>query len=382
VRGLHVPLARQTLLHEWPRFLPAMLALAFSSVLVLMQVALTLGLFSTITVFVTASRGDLWVGFPGTQSVDAARPIAGGVEVMLHRDPAVERVERMLWTGGDWRAPRGDRGGLGVVLTGIDPHPDAMVLAGRLSKAQRALLVEPGAVILDAADLEKLGVDVGDMAEIGGRRVRVVATTSGLRGIGAVNVVASIGTASLLDPQTRVSDDVAYFVVRLKDGADPARVRDRLNDGPGPRRFEVWTAEELTERTLAYWILETGLGVGVAFSSAIALTVGVVITGQTLAAAVAGSIREFATLRALGVPDGILRRVVLAQAAWLSVAGLIVAAAMGAGAIALARFLAVPVQFDAGLAASVVGLVVGVALLSGLVALRQLRHADPAMLLR
>lgn len=379
---LHVPLARQMLLHEWRRFLPAMLALAFSSVLVLVQVALMVGLFSTITVFVTESRGDLWVGFPGTQSVDAARPIGSAAAVMLHRDADVVRVEQLTWSGGDWRAPRGDRGGVSVVLTGIDARPDGMVLAGRLSPAQRVALAEPGAVVVDVADLGKLGVAVGDTAEIGGRRVRIVGTTSGLRGIGAVNVVASIGTAALVDPQTRAGDEVAYFVVGLRDGADPAQVRDRLNGGPGPRRFEAWTAEELSRRTLAYWILETGLGLGVAFSSAVSLTVGVVVTGQTLAAAVAGSIREFATLRALGVPPGTLRRVVLAQAGWLSVAGLVLAAILGAGAVALARAAAVPIHFDPGLAVAVVGLVLGVAMLSGLLALRQLRGADPGMLLR
>lgn len=369
------------LLHEWRRFLPAVLALGFSGVLVLVQVALVLGLFSTITVFVTASRGDLWVGFPGTQSVDAARPIGAAAEVMLHLDPAVERVERLQWAGGDWRAPRGDRGGVAVVLTGVDPRADGMVLAGRLSPAQRTALAEPGAVILDRADLGKLGVAVGDMAEIGGRRVRVVGTTTGMRGVGAVNVIASIGTAALVDPQAR-ADDVAYFVVRLREGADAAQVRDRLNVVPGPRRFEAWTAEELAERTLAYWIFETGMGVGVAFSSAVALTVGVVITGQTLAGAVAGSIREFATLRALGVPVGALRRVVLTQTTWLSAAGLVLAAALGAGALALARVLSVPVVIDGAIAVAVAALIVGVAQLSGLIALRQLRRADPGLLVR
>jgi putative ABC transport system permease protein len=379
---LHVPLARQTLLHDWRRFLPAMLAIAFSSLLVLAQVALLLGLFSTITVFVTASKGDLWVGFPGTQSVDAGRPIPGGVEVMLHRHPAVLRVERLQWAGGDWRAPRGDRGGVSVAVTGVDPQPDGMLLAGRLSAGQRRALVEPGAVILDAADLGKLGVAVGDTAEIGGRRVRVVGTTTGLRGVGAVNVVASIATAALLDPQLRQGDDVAYFVVKLRPGADPERVRDDLNAGPAPRRFEVWTARELADRTLAFWILESGLGVGVAFSSCIALLVGVAITSQTLASAVAGSIREFATLRALGVPAGCLRRIVLAQAGWLSAAGLVVAAAVGAGLVALARAFSVPISVGVGMSVAVFGLVVVIAQLSGLVALRQLRQADPGLLLR
>lgn len=380
--SLHVPLARLMLLHDWRRFLPAMLAIAFSGVLVLVQVALLLGLFSTITVFVTASLGDLWVGFPGTQSVDAGRPIAGAAEVMLYRNPDVVRVERLQWAFGDWRAPRGDRGGVSVIVTGIDPRPDGMVLAGRLSPRQRLALVEPGAVILDRADLGKLGVALGETAEIGGRRVRVVGTTSGMRGVGNVNVIASIATATQIEPQLRQNDDVAYLVVKLRPGADPLRVRDSLNAGPPPRRFETWTSIEFADRTLLFWILESGLGIGVAFSSGIALLVGIVITSQTLSSAIAGSIREFATLRALGVPAGTLRRVVMAQAVWLSAGGLVVAATMGAGVLALASNASVPISVSTSVATLVAALVILVALLSGLAALRQFRCIDPGLLLR
>ena len=58
------------------------------------------------------------------------------------------------------------------------------------------------------------------------------------------------------------------------------------------------------------------------FLAAIVFLVGAVITSQTLMAAVAGSVREYATLNALGVGVRDLRRVVLEQAFWVGGIGL------------------------------------------------------------
>lgn len=377
-----VPLARRTLLYDWRRFLPAALAIAFSGLLVLVQMGLLIGLFSTITVYVTASAADLWAGFPGTQAVDTGRPIRAGTEVFLQLHPAVARVEKMQWSGGDWRAPRGDRGGLSLIVIGIDTRDDGMALAYAVTPEQRRALREPGGILIDRADLSKLGATLGDTAEIGGRRVRVVGITNGLRAVGAVNVIASLETFAGLDRTDRPADDVAYFLIGLKPGASSEAAARDLASPRSDRTFDVWAADDFADRTQRYWILESGLGVGVVFASVIALTVGIAIASQTLSAAIAGSIREFATLRALGVPACGLRRVVLAQSLWLSAAGLLLAGALGAAVLALARFYDVPVQVDTRMTALAALLVLGVALASGLLALRQLRQADPAILLR
>jgi len=72
---------------------------------------------------------------------------------------------------------------------------------------------------------------------------------------------------------------------------------------------------------------------------------------------------EFATLRALGVPASCLRSIVLAQASWLSVAGLVLAALMSAGIFTLAHaFRRDPIGVRMSLA--VAGLIIVIAQLS------------------
>lgn len=374
-----VPLARKTLVYEWRRFLPSALAVAFSGLLLLVQAALVLGIFNSAAVYIKKSGGDLWVGYPGTQSIELGRPIPHDAEVRLLMDPDVARVEPFRWIDGDWRGPA-DRGGVSVFISGIDTRPDAMMFADVLAPELRSRLDEPDSVIVDRSDLDKLGLDVGSQAVINGKRVRIVGVGSGLRALGGVNILTSLATARRLEADNP-SGDVAYYVVKLRDPKLANEVRRRLQP-EGARRYEVWTQRAFAHRAVTYWMFETGAGLGVIFLAGVVFLVGAVITSQTLMGAVAGSIREYATLHALGVGFHSLRAVVVKQSAWVGAFGLVVGGIATSLIIALAHRRDVPVQLDALTVAICAVAVMGIALVSGLMAVRALRHADPAMLLR
>ena len=376
-----VALARKTLLHEWRRFLPAVLAVGFAGLLQLLQAALVLGIFSSASIYVTGSTADLWVGYPGTQSVSLGRAIEPDVEMHLRMDPEVVRVEPFQWVDADWRGPRGS-GGESIYVTGIDTRADAMAYARIIAPEQRMRLAEPDAVIVDRADIDKLGVRVGDAASVNGHRVRVVGVGSGLRALGGVNVLASLETSRRIAAEQADADKPTYLLAQLRDPSQARAVAARLSGSGGFGPYEVWTADAFARRSVRYWLLDTGAGVGVLFLAGIVFVVGAVITSQTLMAAVAGSVREYATLNALGVGVGNLRWVVLEQAFWVGATGLLGATVLGAAVLVLARDQDVPVVLNIPVAALCVVLAMGLAGLSGLVAVHGLRRADPASLLR
>ena len=192
-----VALARKTLIYEWRKFLPAALAVAFSGLLLLMMTALMFGIFSSAGVYVSRSAGDIWAGYPGTQTVELGRPIPRDTEMWLRMDPAVVQVEPFQWLDGDWRGPA-EKGGVSVFISGIDTHPDALMFADVLAPELRAKLDEPDGVIVDRADLSKLGLAVGGQAVLNGHRVRIVGVGSGLRALGGVNILTSLETARRL----------------------------------------------------------------------------------------------------------------------------------------------------------------------------------------
>lgn len=376
-----VALARKTLLYEWRKFLPAALAVAFSGCLLLMQAALMFGIFDSASVYIKKSAADLWVGYPGTQSVELGRPIPRDTEMSLRMDADVTRVEPFQWLDGDWRGPV-DRGSVSVFISGIDPAADGLMFARVIPPEQRVRLLEPGSVIVDQADLAKLGLDVGGTATLNGRQVKIVAACVGLRALGGVNIVASLATARRLAADTSGVDKVAYYVAKLRAGADPQHVRDRIEQAWPKRHFAIWTQAEFAHDAATYWMFETGAGLGFVFFAFVVFIVGTVITSQTLVAAVASSVREYAMLNALGAGYAALRRVVLEQALWVGSFGIVVGASVSLLMLLLASGQSVPVAFDVSAAAACAVLVMTIALLSGLMAVRALSHLEPANLLR
>jgi putative ABC transport system permease protein len=376
-----VALARKTLVHEWRRFLPAILAVGFASLLQLLQAALVLGIFGSASVYITGSSADLWAGYPGTQSVNLGRPISEDVAMRLRMDPDVTKVEPFRWVDADWRGPR-DTGGVSVFVSGIDPSPDAMMFSKALPPALRARLNEPGAVIVDKADLDSLGVNIGDTAAINGQRVRVVGVSSGLRALGGVNIVSSLDTARVLDVAPEDAGMMTYFVANLRDPSKAKMIARRLSGSDSFGPYTVWTAKDFARQSQLYWMLDTGAGAGVLFLAGIVFLVGAVITSQTLIAAVIGSIREYATLNALGVGRGALRKVIMEQAFWVGALGIVCSVVIGIVLLMIARNRSVPMDLHPLTAAVCLALSMALALISGLATMRSLRRADPASLLR
>ena len=64
-----------TLWYERQRFLPGVLAVGFSALLIALQCGLLLGLFSITSIPIDESRADIWIGHPEVPSVDLGRPV-------------------------------------------------------------------------------------------------------------------------------------------------------------------------------------------------------------------------------------------------------------------------------------------------------------------
>jgi putative ABC transport system permease protein len=107
--------------------------------------------------------------------------------------------------------------------------------------------------------------------------------------------------------------------------------------------------------------------------------VGGMICYQIIATDVTEHLDEYATLKAIGYGDGYLNRVVLHEALWLAVLGFGPGLALG-GLVygALDVWVGLPMRLTPGRAGLVFALTAGMCVLSGMLALRKVRAADPA----
>ena len=108
--------------------------------------------------------------------------------------PEVERAEIYMQGFAYWDKPTG-----GVELCmviGSRLAPDSLGAVDFLTPQMRMQLTEPGAIIIDESEFERLGIrKVGDYAEISGRKVRVVNTTTGIKSLAGPYVFCNVETA-------------------------------------------------------------------------------------------------------------------------------------------------------------------------------------------
>ena len=375
-----VSLARRSLIYEWKRYLAAVLAVAFSGLLVLVQLGLLLGMLSTFTAVVDQAGADLWVVEGRTESFDLAREMPRRYEMRLRTHPEVTSVQSLAFGWTDWRRPDGGR--VTIYVIGLDVGPGSLSLPRSFDEGLRRALEPDGNVVVDAADLGKLGVRVGDTAEVSGHRVRVAGITHGLRAIGGANVFLSRATAATILDETFSSDRSAYFLLRLREPARAEQVLRELQPAGDPPPYRVMHPAQLSALSQAYWLFESGAGASFAFSTLLGLVVGIAITSQTLRSAILGALREYAMLRALGVPLRALRAVVLVQAFWVGLVGVGITGILTLVVVAVAAALEIPISLPLWSVAAAMLLTLVVALISGLLALAPLRDTEPAELLR
>ena len=124
------------------------------------------------------------------------------------------------------------------------------------------------------------------------------------------------------------------------------------------------------------------IGIMLGFSAVLGLLIGVAITSQTLRGAILANIKEFASLRALGVSMGSLRLIVLELSFWVGLAGLGATALLVSAVKALAASGGVPMVFPLANTLTVAAFLLAIALGSGMMSLGVLKKSQPADLLR
>jgi putative ABC transport system permease protein len=362
--------------YERRRFLPAVVAVAFSALLVALQCGLLLGMFSFASMPVDHTRADVWVGGRGAFSVDRGYPIPDRYLTRLAGQPEVSHCEVYVQGFAYWNKP--DGGAELAMVIGSRLTDDALGAIGELTPELRVRLTEPGAVVVDESEMGRLGVrGAGDRAEVGGRRVRVVGLVRALKSLWGAYVFCSIPTARAL--LGLPPGQTTWLLGRCRSQADADAVARRLRAAP---ELVAYTREDLSLRSRAYWLTRTKAGIGLGYAAALGLLVGAVVTSQTLYAAVAASLREYAVLRALGIPRWRLVLLVLAQSCWVGVAGVLLALTPTFALERAADWLGVGVLLPPWLLTFAAAVTLGTAVLSGLLALRSLRQTEPAVLLR
>jgi putative ABC transport system permease protein len=174
---------------------------------------------------------------------------------------------------------------------------------------------------------------------------------------------------------------VGPLAVKIRDPLRAPEVAAELNI-MGRGQYKAWPRDDLSRVSRRSMLKEGGISVMIGFAVIIGAFIGVIITWQTLQGAILANLKEFASLRALGVSMASLRRIVMELSLWVGVAGLVLTAIMTALVWLLARQFSVPLDFPLFVDIPVAVTLPLIAILSGILSLRILGRTQPADLLR
>jgi putative ABC transport system permease protein len=372
-----VALARRNLLHDRVRLVVTLTGIVFSVVLSAIQLGLFVG-FQRATSDVIAHAGaDLWVKSTGVTHLETGVPFSERKRYDLLSTQGIAIVQKHIVRFGQWKKP--DGGQEGVLLIGVD-------LAGPMGQPWNMVagsiraLNEPDAVIVDELYLSKLGIHgIGDLAEIGGHRARVVGLTRGIRTFTtSPPVFASFKQAQ--DFASVGEDETLYLLARIAPGADRALVAERVR--ASTTDVDVVSADEWRQAQERYWMFGTGAGVTVLIAAALGLLVGVVVVAQTIYAATVDHIREYGTLKAMGATNGYLYRVILQQAALSAVAGYGIGIAIAVAASRASLRGTTAIVLETPLATALFVLTFVMCLAASIVSINKVTRLDPAMVFK
>lgn len=399
-------LALATLLYEWRRYMAAVVALAFSGLLVLAQVGIFVGIGKGFTAQIDRARADIMVLGPGAKALfGGPSGLPRRMIPLVYSHPEVLQVAPLDGSGGrfqnilspeeqakaDARAKQaakngGPKGGGGgrksefVNVTVIDAIPGYVTVPTDYTLNMVEALRQPFAVAVDQTALKRLGVKKGDKAIYNGKTITIGVVTTGYPNIIQPTLVMSRDTLRMLG-EADTGQRVGPLMVQIRDPARAEIVAAQLNK-KGDGKFRAWTRQELADANSGAMLDDQIIGIILGFSAFLGLLIGVVITWQTLRGAIMANIKEFASLRALGVSMGDLRNIVMELSFWVGIVG-VLASGLLTWLVSLAATAGgVPMSFPPLLVVVVAVFLIIIAMLSGFLSLGVLKNSQPADLLR
>jgi len=380
-------IALQMLFGERGKYIAMIVGITFASLIMTQQPAIFVGLMTRTYSFIgdTASP-DIWVMDPGVQFVDEHKPVRDTDLARVRGVPGVEWAVPMYKNLMVAKLPDGATKSIDLVglddatLIGAPQH----ILEGKLEDLRLAdsIIVDKEAANNDLRVKNTDGtlrpLAVGDMLEINDRRAVVVGYAKITRNFVLTPELYTTYTRALhYSPPDR--RQLTYVLVKAKTGVNHLTLARSIERAT---QLKALTAEEFKQITLTYWMNNTGIPINFGISIALGFIVGAAVAGQAFYNFVRENLKQYAALKAMGVRNTVLLKMVMLQALVVGLIGY----GLGVGLTSL---------FGLGMDDSVLAFrmppylllfagtgVFLIITLAALFAIRQVLKADPALVFR
>lgn len=378
-----IPLAWLQLSHEKIRLLVAIAGIGFADILMFMQLGFRDALFDSAVKFHTNVNGEIFLISPQSTALIAMKSFP---RRRLYQTLAVNGVDAVtpIYLGFQiWKNPV-NKNTRQIMTIGFNPADKQLFqlpgVAENLDKMQL-----PDTYLFDTKSRDQFGpiakiFESGQrvQTEVGGRKIEVGGLFTLGASFGADGNMMTSDTNFIRMFNKRDKGLIDVGVVKLKPGTD---VQSTINamEAYLPKDVKVFSKAQFIEFERDYWQTGTSIGFIFTLGTIMGFIVGIVIVYQILYTDVADHLSEYATLKAMGYTDFYLLTVVFQEALILSIVGFFPGMFAAVGLYTITRNATnLPLIMTVARATTVLILTMIMCTISGAIAVRKLRAADPA----
>lgn len=308
-------LAYKLLVNDKAKFSALLVGIAFASFSMIFISAMFVGVLRHSSSTVINIGASMWVMDPAVQTpansigipdyvLDAVRSTQGvAYAVPLYTGTALVKL-----ADGAYQATSV----IGLDDTSLFGRPE--MVNGKITD----IYAENGFFVVEDADYPKLGSPhVGSEFQLNDHRCVIVGTAkvamSSLFGLPTLYTTYERAIQYIPNPRYTVS----YVLVEPKSPSDIPKIKQQV----AALGYLALTKDEFMQRSISFYIYQTGMGTNLLIMTVITFFVGLSISGQTFYTFILENLERFGALKALGTKDRELVGMILFQATFTALTG-------------------------------------------------------------
>ncbi|MGB3808104.1 MAG: ABC transporter permease [Erythrobacter sp.] len=301
------------------KFYGLLFGIAFSTLLITQQLTIFVNLIERGASGVyNAPEAEIWVMDPVSRTTDVNYAMPSTALDEVRSVPGVEWAVPHLRASASVRTASGDLEGVAII--GVDDST-LIGLPERLAQGNKSILSQPDTVLIDDVGVGNLFDDgedpIGQRLELNDQRAVIRGVADAIPSFTSqVTLYTKYSQALNYVPGTR--NRLTFVLAGTGEGDSPADIASRIEAQTG---LKAETREDFARAGVDFIIQNTGIPTNFGITVVLGFVVGVAIVGLTFSLFIRDNIKQFGALKAIGVTNGKIVRMVAAQAALVGFVG-------------------------------------------------------------
>jgi putative ABC transport system permease protein len=308
-------IALKMLMGDKSKYFAIIFGVSFACFLIVEQSATFCGIMLRTTSQIRDTHGgDIWVMNAGVRYIDDLKAISDDDLYRVRGVPGVAWAVNLYRGQGQAQLANGTY--QGVILMGLDDSTltgaPTNMLVGKIGDLQI-----PSAILVDEAGFQQMWpgepLSTGKVIEMNQRRAVVVGVYRASQTFMTLPVIFTrFSQATLFVPPTPTGRLTPFLLVKAQPGIDPSKLAKGIQGRTG---LKALTNTEFVDLTMNYYLEHTGIPINFGTTVILAFLVGCAIAGQTFYLFTVENLKQFGTLKAMGMSDRRVVAMILIQGA-------------------------------------------------------------------